>query len=390
VSPRVVSPTVLAAQVGTPGPPREVAVGYRTVWIFSRYEDVRACLADPRLSLPTRFAAEHGLEPPAGGLFANSMLGADPPEHTRLRKLVSGAFTTRRVAQLRPAVVDITAAVLDRLAPLGHTDLVRTLTYPVPLQVICALLGVPPTDRADFQGWTEVMFRPGAGPAGVARARAASASLAGYLADLAATKRRVPADDLLTGLNQAFDDDDRLTADEVVGTARLLLHAGFDTTASFLGNSILRLLTHPDEEAAVRRAPEVPRGAVDELLRLDGPSTVNMRFAREDVEIGGVLVAQGRQLVLDLEAAHRDPAQFEAGDRVDLTRTPNPHLTFGHGIHHCLGAPLARLEGQVVLGMLFARFPDLRLDVPAGAVRQLRDDHPLRGPDRLPVRYTAA
>lgn len=384
---RVISPTRFASELGTPGPPRAITVDGRQLWIFSRYEDVRACLAHPRLSLATRFAADHGLEPPAGGLFADTMLGTDPPDHTRLRKLVSGAFTMRRVEALRPKVQRITDGLLGQIAPLGQADLVRALTYPVPMQVICELLGVPLADREQFHLWTDIMFRPGEG--GAIRAREASAELADYLTELTRAKRANPSDDLLTALNDAYEGDDRLTFEEVVGTARLVLHAGFDTTASFLGNSILKLFRLPAIREAVCGDPDVLRTAVDELLRLDGPSTVNMRFAKEDVEVGGVLVRKDQQLVLDLEGAHRDPAQFLAGERLDPTRTPNPHLTFGHGIHRCLGAPLAKLEGQVVLPTLFRRFPDLRLRAPAESIRQLRDDHPLRGPERLPVSFTA-
>jgi cytochrome P450 len=387
-APRVVNPTLFAPELGTPGPPREVTVGDRAVWIFSRFDDVRACLAHPRLSLATRFAADHGLVPPAGGLFADTMLGADPPDHTRLRKLVSGAFTMRRVEALRPKVQQITDGILDELAPLGETDLVQTLTYPVPMQVICELLGVPIADRDDFHEWTDIMFRPGDGPEGVQRAREASAKLAAYLTELAEEKRRTPSDDLLTALNEAYDGDDRLTFSEVVGTGRLLLHAGFDTTASFLGNSVYELLRHPTEREAVRSDPALLRTAVDELLRLDGPSTVNMRFAKEDLEIAGARIRKDQQIVLDLEGAHRDPAQFADGAAIDLRRAPNPHLTFGHGIHHCIGSPLARLEGQVVLVALFNRFPDLRLAVPPDSIRRQRPEHPLRGPERLPVLFT--
>jgi cytochrome P450 len=387
-APRVINPTLFAGELGVPGPPREVTIGDRTVWIFSRFEDVRACLAHPRLSLATRFAADHGLEPPAGGLFANTMLGSDPPDHTRLRKLVAGAFTMRRIEALRPKVKQITEDILDQLAPLGEADLVETLTYPVPMQVICELLGVPIADRDDFHEWTDIMFRPGEGPDGIARARDASAKLAGYITDLTEAKRREPSDDLLTALNEAYDGDDRLTFEEVVGTGRLLLHAGFDTTASFLGNSVYKLLVHPAEREAVREDPTLLRTAVDELLRLDGPSTVNMRFAKEDLEISGARIRKDQQIVLDLEGAHRDPVQFAAGAEIDLRRAPNPHLTFGHGIHHCLGSPLARLEGQVVLVALFNRFPDLRLAVPAEEIRRQRPNHPLRGPERLPVVFT--
>lgn len=387
--PFMVPPTALAPELGAPGPPRRVETHGGAVWLVSRYEDVRTCLSSPAFSHATTWAVENGYPPPAGGLFTGTMLGAEPPEHTRLRKLVSGAFTARRIEALAPRIRQITGALLDDIAALGRADLVRDLAFPLPIRVICELLGVPSADWKSFQGWADTMFRPGGTPEELATARDASQQLWEYIRGLVDAKRRTPGEDLISGLVAAHEDEDRLSYDEVIANSRLLLHAGYDTTANFIGNAALALLTRPETARRLAGDPELLRGAVDELLRHDGPSQVNMRFANQDTEIAGVGIRRGEQIVLDLEAAHRDPEVFPDGDDIDPGRSPNPHLTFGHGIHYCIGSPLARLEGRIALGELFARFADLRLAVPVAEVRR-RPASALHGVVALPVEFTPA
>ncbi|MFD0692001.1 cytochrome P450 family protein [Actinomadura fibrosa] len=385
-APFMIPPNELPEELGTPGPPRRVSVAGKAVWILSRYADVRACLADGSFSHATTWAVENGFPPPAGGLFTNTVLGTEPPEHTRLRRLIMGAFTTRRVQALRPRVQQITDALLDSFAADGHADLVRQLAFPLPMAVICELLGVPADDRADFRHWADTMFRPGQVSADAAEA---ADRLWQYIHGLVSAKRDSPGDDLLTGLLAAHEDEDRLTYDEVVANGRLLLHAGYDTTANFIGNAALTLLRDPARAAALRTDPALLRTAVDELLRHDGPSLVNMRFANQDTTVAGTPIRRGDQIVLDLEAAHSDPSVFPDGGDLDFARSPNPHLTFGHGLHHCIGAPLARLEGQIALSTLFTRFPDIRLAVPAEQITR-RPHSALHGVTGLPVVFTAS
>jgi cytochrome P450 len=316
------------------------------------------------------------------------MLTTDPPDHTRLRRLVAAAFTRPRVEALRPrvaAIADELADALDReLDRSGTADLVAAFTAPLPVRVIAALLGVPPGGEAEFRTWTErALGEPSPGQ------RAAFADLNGLLADLVAAKRRAPGDDLLSALVAVRDaDDGRLSADELVGTAALLVVAGHDTTVNLLGNAVVALLHHPDQADLLARRPELVPGAVEEFLRYD-PSVEHtpMRFAARDLTLGGVGIRRGEVVVVSLTSAGRsDPALApQERDVLDVTRPAARHLAFGHGVHHCLGAPLARLEATVGLGTVVRRFPGLRAAVPLADI-PWRPVGLMRGPRELPVR----
>jgi cytochrome P450 len=357
-------------------------------WMVTRYDDVLAALSDPRLSNDPHHAAAL-TEVIRGDFLSRSMIGADPPEHTRLRRLVSKAFTARRVEGLRPRVQEITDALLDRITPRGTADLVGEFGLPLPVTVIGELLGVPEADRDRFRSWTDEMLdRPFDPGSDTARMVAARERMHGYLADLVAAKRAHPADDLLTDLVQATDEGERLDAQELLAMAFLLLIAGYVTTVSLIGNGMLALLRHPDQLDRLRGDPSLVPEAIEELLRFDGPVNPGLaRYALEDLEIGGVRIPRGDMVLLAIAAADRDPHRFPDPARLDVGAPDPGHLAFGHGIHYCLGAPLARLEGQVAFAALLARLPDLALAAREDELRWTGGGV-LRGLRELPVTFT--
>ncbi|MGW1668216.1 cytochrome P450 family protein [Streptomyces sp. NPDC002324] len=355
-------------------------------WLVTRYDDVREALADPRLSLDKRNAAPggyHGLAlPPA--LDAN-LLNMDPPDHTRIRRLVSRAFTPRQTARLRDPIRRTADALLDAVAPYGRADLIASYAAPLPITVICDLLGVAPHDRHDFRAWTDTLIAPD--PARPGRAKEAVRGILAFFTQLIDDKRADPADDLLSALIAVRDDEDRLSEDELMSLAFLILIAGYENTVHLIGNSVLALLGNPDQLSALRADPGRLAGAVEELARFDGPVPLAIRrFPVADVTIGGVRVPAGETVLLSLAAAHRDPRRFVEPDRLDLDRDATGHLALGHGIHYCLGAPLARMETEIALAALLDRFPGLTLDIAPDAVRR-RPSMRARGLLDLPVRF---
>ncbi|MBT2390457.1 cytochrome P450 [Streptomyces sp. ISL-1] len=355
-------------------------------WLVTRYDDVRHALADPRLSLDKRNAAPGGYRglalPPA--LDAN-LLNMDPPDHTRIRRLVSRAFTPRRIAQLREPIRKTADQLLDAIAPHGRADLIASYAAPLPITVICDLLGVAPQDRRDFRVWTDVLVAPD--PAEPSRAKEAVGAMLAFFTQLIARKRTSPADDLLSALIAVRDEEDRLSEDELMSLAFLILFAGYENTVHLIGNATLALLSHPDQLDALRADPARLGGAVEEFARYDGPVPLAIRrFPVEDITIGGVVIPAGETVLLSLAAAHRDPHRFTDPDRLDIGRDATGHLALGHGIHYCLGAPLARMETEIALAALLERFPGLTLDIPPGGLRW-RPSMRARGLLSLPVRY---
>jgi cytochrome P450 len=365
----LVDPAVLAdphpvlAELRESGPVHrlEGATGL-PIWMVTRYDDVLAALSDPRLSNDPHHASAL-TEVLRGDFLSRSMIGTDPPEHTRLRRLVSKAFTARRVEGLRPRVQEITDALLDRITPRGSADLVADFGLPLPITVIGELLGVPETDRDRFREWTDEMLdRPFDPGSDLALVTAARERMHGYLADLVAAKRARPADDLLTDLVEATDEGERLDTQELLAMTFLLLIAGYVTTVSLIGNGTLALLRHPEQLDRLRADLSLVPQAVEELLRFDGPVNPGLtRFALEDLEIGGVRIPRGEMVLLAIAAADRDPRRYPDPDRLDVGAVDPGHLAFGHGMHYCLGAPLARLEGQIAFTAMLTRLPGLAL-----------------------------
>ncbi|MER6994909.1 cytochrome P450 [Streptomyces sp. NPDC000410] len=388
----VADPFPLYRQLREDGPVRRVVIaGGLEAWLVTRYEDGLAALSDPRLSNDARDASDprllETLPVTERESLVSNMLRSDPPDHDRLRRLVSKAFTARRVAGLRPRVQSITDRLLDAVVPTGRADLVADFALPLPVTVISELLGVPVSDRHDFQRWTDDMILRGAEPPDPAVVDAAWQQMHAYLTKLLETKRARPEDDLLSALITARDEEQRLNEDELIAMAFLLLAAGYITTVNLIGGGIAALLAHPDQLELLRGDPELLPTAIEEFLRYDGPVSPGIaRFAREEAEIAGVRIPRGATVVIASAIADRDPARFPDPDRLDVTRRDNAHLAFGHGIHYCLGAPLARLEGQIAIGTALRRLPDLALAVPPGELRWRPGG--LRGPERLPVTFT--
>jgi cytochrome P450 len=353
-------------------------------WILTRYADCQGVLADPRCSSNPAHESRPSEGSPARQAGSNLLLFLDPPDHTRLRRLVSKAFTPRRVEELRPRIAELVDALLDEVDGEPTFNLLEALAFPLPVIVICELMGVPAEDRDSLKEWSTAASRlldPDVEGETLELGLLAGMGLAGYFDALFEERRRQPQDDLVSGLVAAEEEGDRLSADELRAITVLLFIAGHETTMNLIGNGTYALLQHPDQLALVRDDPEMARSAIEELLRYDGPVHVTARVPTEDIDIGGTPIAAGERMVVALGAANRDPAQYPDPDRLDVTREDNRHLTFSHGIHFCLGASLARVEGQVAIPRLLQRFPDLAL----AAEPSYREHLVLRGLTELQV-----
>ncbi|WP_436523100.1 cytochrome P450 family protein [Actinoplanes sp. HUAS TT8] len=378
------------------GPIRRAVLPSGTqAWIVTRYEDARRALTDPRLSKRTtpapqgapvggsRTAGAAAMPAAIGAAISRHMLAVDPPDHTRLRRLVSAAFTARRIEALRPRIERIATDLLDGLEGRERADLVDDFAFPLPIQVICELLGLPPEDRDDFREWSDAVV---AGSAAGAKLAPALEAMVGYIHALLAERRKSPGDDLLSGLIQVRDAEDRLTEDELSSMVFLLLVAGHETTVNLIGNGAYLLLRDRTQWERLRADRELLPSAIEEFLRYEGPlKTSTFRVATEDVEFGDATIRAGEPVIIGLLSANRDGDQFTDADELRLDRVQSPgHLAFGHGLHYCLGAPLARLEAQVAFTALFDRHPGLRLAVPPGELTW-RSGLLLRALEGLPV-----
>ncbi|WP_199442343.1 cytochrome P450 [Umezawaea beigongshangensis] len=355
-------------------------------WLATRYTDVRTVLSDPRFSRAATVGADVPRTTPLVSRDTN-ILTMDPPDHTRLRKLVAKAFTARRTEMLRPRAEKIVGDLLDAVEAQGPpVDLIEALALPLPITLICEMLGVPVEDRVDFRRWSDKALALTAfAPEEIV---AAVEDLRDYIAGLVAQRREHPTDDVLGTLVQARDEGDRLTEAELVNFGVTLLVAGHETTANQIGNFVYTLLTEPEHLAALRTTPDLVPAAVEELLRIVplGGAAGFARIATEDVEIGGVTVPAGDAVLVSMPSANRDDAVFTHPELIDFRRETNPHIAFGHGVHHCVGAQLARMELQVALSALLQRFPALELAAPVEEI-VFKKGRLVRGLASLPVRW---
>jgi cytochrome P450 len=361
-------------------------------WVLTRYEDCVAVLRDQRFGreeFQQMLTAVYGDETEKPAL-PRSMLFRDPPDHTRLRALVSKAFTPRMIETMREHIQEIVDRLLDRVQDAGRMDVIEDLAYPLPVTVICEMLGVPVDDHASIRGWSADIARsldaiglPSDGGI-VERGRTSRRALADYFRRLVPERRARPQNDLLSGLLAAEEQGDKLTPDEVIAMCLLLFIAGHETTVNLIGNGTLALLRHPEQLKKLRAEPSLIGNAVEELLRYDSPVQRTARITTTEVALAGQPLPKGTMVITALGAANRDPAQFADPDRLDVTRKDPRHISFGFGIHFCLGAPLARVEGQLALGTLLRRAPNLAL---AESNLEWRESSVLRGLKRLNVTF---
>ncbi len=364
------------------------------VWFLTRYEDVYDTLRDPRFSADrlrapiVRDNVERlpaFLQQAAQGM--RSMLNSDPPDHTRVRKLVNKAFTPRRIAALRAHIEQVVDELLAPLENAGAMDVIAALAAPLPAIVIAELLGVPPQDHLRFKSWAAEIVA-GVGQATLADRRTANAAavqnLFAYLGEIIAARRENPRDDLISAMVNAQEENDALSDGELLATSNLILIAGHETTTNLIGNGLLALLREPEQLDRLRSDMSLLPSAIEELLRYDGPVQATIRVAAEDVDVGGHAIEAGSLVIVGIGAANHDPAVFTEPERLDIGRDPNPHLAFGLGAHFCLGAPLARLEGEIALRALIERFPQMAL---ADETPEYRANPVLRGLTSLPVRF---
>jgi cytochrome P450 len=359
------------------------------IWHVVGYHEVHAGLRDARLAAARsdRFLSEEQRREfsALAQIQRDMMVFADPPQHTRLRGLVTKAFTPRVVEGLRGRIQAIVDDLLTRALPSAHLDVIADLAVPLPTTVIAELLGVPGTDRDRLKAWSDDFAAFIGGPTshdGVGRADRAIQELTAYFGDVVARSRRTPGDNLISGLVAVEERGDSLTADELLATCVILLVGGHETTTNLIGNGLLALLRHPDQLRWLQSDPALIGPAVEELLRYDSPAQMTTRLAADDLTLGGARIGAGHLVKLWLGAGNRDPVRFLDPDRLDFGRADNRHLSFGHGIHFCVGAALARLEGQVALATLISRFPNLEL---TGEPLEYHGTQVFRALRRLPV-----
>jgi cytochrome P450 len=364
-------------------------------YILSRHADCLAVLEHPTTSHDFRNAETFRAFQAADYMLTEeferrrSFLFMDPPDHTRLRGLVSKAFTRRRLEALRPRIQELVDELIDRVLERGEMEVIEDFAYPLPVTVISEMLGVPPEDHAVFRDWSRELARsldpePVLAPEVVERRNRAAEAFRAYFTDLIARRRADPKEDLVSALIAAEEAGEKLTIDEILSTLILLLIAGHETTVNLIGNGVLALLRNRDQFELLKEDPALAKMMVEEVLRYDPPVLFTGRVAMEDLQLDGLTLEEGSQTLLLLGAANRDPEVFENPSSFDIRRKPNPHLAFGMGIHFCLGAPLARIEGEIAFAGIARRLPELKLATDA---LDYRENIVLRGLAALPVTF---
>nr|WP_142506293.1 cytochrome P450 [Melghirimyces algeriensis] len=359
----------------------------RKAWLVTKYDDVVAMLKDHRLTMDARSDCRTGPLPPfvEKKYLSTNMLSSDPPDHTRLRKLVQKGFTPRMVEGLRERIEKIAQTLLDQVQDRKQMDLIEDYAFPLPIIVICEMLGIPSEDRDQFREWSNTIVDTTNHPEKFQMFSQQVREFTQYLQEMIEQKRKYPEDDLISRLVQVESEGSHLTEAELSSMIFLLIVAGHETTVNLIGNGGLALLEHPDQMEMLKSAPDLMEQAVEELLRYYSPvELATNRWAKEEICLRDTVISKGDMVIASIASANRDEEHFECPDELDITRRENRHLAFGQGIHYCLGAPLARLEGQIALSNLIQRFPDLRLGVSADALRW-RPSYLMRGLKTLPV-----
>jgi cytochrome P450 len=365
----------------------------RPAWLITRYDDVTTMLKDDRFVKDKRTALtpdQSATQPWIPSMFKPlefNMLDLDPPDHTRLRGLVHKAFSPRLIDNMRERIQRLTNELLDHVEHRGRMDLIRDYALPLPSTIIAEMLGVPTRDRHKFHRWSSTIVSTVPSRWGLLTAIPSLWAFLRYVRRLVQARRAAPQDDLVSALLEARESGDKLSEDELLAMVSLLLIAGHETTVNLIGNGMLALIEHPESMDQLRNDPALIKPAVEELLRYDGPlETATERYAREDLKIADVTIPRGEIVFAVLASANRDERQFDRPDELNLTREPNRHLAFGLGVHYCLGAPLARLEGQIAINTLLRRLPELRLARPVSSLRR-RPGLVLHGLEALPVAF---
>jgi cytochrome P450 len=363
----------------------------QTAWIVTRYDEAVTVLKDPRFGndrekiMTPEQAARMPWTPSVVKRLSRMMLNLDAPDHTRLRALVHKAFTPGLVANMLERIQTLTDELLDAVEGRGRVDLIRDYALPLPTTIIAEMLGVPVCDRHKFHRWSNALVSASGSTWGMLMMLPPMWAFLRYIRKLVKIRQAEPRDDLISALVQAREAGDRLSEDELLAMIFLLLLAGHETTLNLIGNGVVALLEHPAELDRLRKDPGLIKPAVEELLRYDSPvQMASERYAREEVTIAGIAIGRGATVHAMLGSANRDERQFDHADDLDITREPNRHLAFGQGVHYCVGAPLARLEGQIAINTLLRRFPEIKLAVPPKALRRRRGLG-LRGLVALPV-----
>jgi cytochrome P450 len=366
----------------------------RPAWLVARYDDVVLVLNDKRFVseghtvMTPEQAARRPWVPKVFKPLLRNLLNLDPPDHTRLRGLVHKAFTPRLVEAMRERIQEMTADFLSAAIARGRLELIADYALPLPTTVIALMLGVPPDDRRKFHRWSRAIMTNSSSFWGTLKVVPHVTAFMKYIRQLCADRRAHPRDDLTTALVQAHEAGDRMSEDELLAMVFLLLVAGHETTVNLIGNGVLALLEHPEQMERLRQEPDLIKPAIEEFLRFDSPVHIaNERYPREDVVIAGVRIPRGEMVFPVLASANRDDRQFERPAELDLAREPNRHVSFAQGLHYCLGAPLARLEGQIAINALLRRLPELKLGAPRKALRWRRG-FSLHGLEALPLVFS--
>ncbi|RKD69659.1 cytochrome P450 [Sinobaca qinghaiensis] len=358
-------------------------------WIVTRYKDAVAVLKDPRFIKDfTVFLDEKERAEAQQNIFSQNMLFADPPDHKRLRGLVQQTFTPKMIEELRGRITEITNELIDDMQGRSRIDLIDDFAFPLPIIVICEMLGVPSEDRDKFRTWSNTLVEASNDPGKAKKVQQHIEEFTTYLQEWIATRREHPKDDMISKLIQAEEAGDRLSEQELYGVVSLLIIAGHETTVNLIANGLFALMTHPEQMRMLQQQPELIRPAIEEMLRFEGPVEFSTdRWAAETLELQGKTIHKGDHVLVALDAANRDPEAFEDPDVFDITRRQSKHLAFGKGIHFCLGAPLARVEAEVAVHTLLEHFPGLQLDTAVSDL-EWRPGILMRGLTGLPVRLT--